>query len=142
MIQKINMLILTLGMTLAFAAPAAVPATVVAAPNPNAEIQGNLCQGANFNINPTTGKAECTAAEGIGGFQKTLEKIINIISILVGIVAVIMIIYGGFRYITSGGTAEKVTSAKNTILYGLIGLIIVALAQVIVRFVLKETTGA
>jgi hypothetical protein len=58
----------------------------------------------------------------------------------VGIIAVIMIVYGGFRYITSGGDATKVTSARNTILYAIIGLIIVALAQFIVKFVLKKAT--
>jgi TRAP-type C4-dicarboxylate transport system permease small subunit len=70
-----------------------------------------------------------------------IKKIINILSVIVGVVAVIMIIIGGFRYITSGGSSDKVTGAKNTILYAIIGLIIVALAQVIVRFVLNKTAG-
>jgi len=62
--------------------------------------------------------------------------------VIVGIAAVIMIIVGGFRYITSGGNDASVTSAKNTILYAVIGLIVVALSQLIVRFVLgKLTTG-
>jgi hypothetical protein len=52
-----------------------------------------------------------------------------------------MIIIGGFRYITSGGKQESVTSAKNTILYAIIGLVIVALAQIIVRFVLSNSTN-
>jgi hypothetical protein len=52
-----------------------------------------------------------------------------------------MIIYGGFRYITSGGDSNGVTAAKNTILYAIIGLIIVALAQIIVNFVLNKTTS-
>jgi len=47
-----------------------------------------------------------------------------------------MIIFGGFKYITSGGDAGGVTGAKNTILYAIVGLVIVALAQVIVRFVI------
>jgi hypothetical protein len=51
-----------------------------------------------------------------------------------------MIIVAGFRYITSGGKQESVTGAKNTILYAVIGLIIVALAQIIVRFVLNKAT--
>jgi hypothetical protein len=54
-------------------------------------------------------------------------------------VAVIMIIYGGFRYITSGGDSNRVGSAKNTLIYAIIGLIIVALAQLIVHFVLSTT---
>lgn len=70
----------------------------------------------------------------------TITNIINLISIVVGIAAVIMIIVGGFRYITSGGNQEGVKSAKNTIIYALIGLVIVALAQMIVKFVLNKTT--
>jgi hypothetical protein len=49
-----------------------------------------------------------------------------------------MIIYGGFRYVTSGGNDASVSGAKNTIIYALIGLVIVALAQVIVHFVLAK----
>ena len=57
------------------------------------------------------------------------------------IAAVIMIIWGGFRYVTSGGDSNKVSSAKNTIIYAVIGLIIVALAQFIVKFVLDKTVA-
>jgi len=58
------------------------------------------------------------------------------------VVAVIMIIIGGFRYITSGGNDTSITSAKNTILYAVIGLVIVALAQVLVHFVLRNITNS
>jgi hypothetical protein len=51
-------------------------------------------------------------------------------------------IYGGFKYITSSGDSGNVTAAKNTIMYALIGLIIVALAQIIVRFVLAKSFQA
>jgi hypothetical protein len=60
--------------------------------------------------------------------------------VIVGVAAVIMIIIGGFRYITSSGDSASVNSAKNTILYAIIGLVIVALAQVIVRFVLNQVS--
>jgi hypothetical protein len=63
------------------------------------------------------------------------------LSAIVGIVAVIMIIVGGLRYITSGGNDTSVTGAKNTILYAIIGLIIVALAQVLVRFTLSKVAS-
>jgi hypothetical protein len=53
-----------------------------------------------------------------------------------------MIIFGGLRYITSGGNDSSVTGAKNTILYAIIGLIIVALAQVLVRFTLNKVTNS
>jgi hypothetical protein len=81
-----------------------------------------------------------TAKQANQNVNDTIASLVNILSIAVGIVAVIMIILGGLRYVTSGGSSEKITSAKNTILYALIGLIIVALAQVIVRFVLNKAT--
>jgi len=71
----------------------------------------------------------------------TITNIVNILSIVVGIVAVIMIILAGFRYVTSGGKQESIASAKNTIMYAIVGLIIVALAQTIARFVLQKSTG-
>ena len=67
-----------------------------------------------------------------------LENIIDIMSIIVGIAAVIMIIISGFRYITSAGDSGQITSAKHTFIYALVGLIIVALAQTIVKFVLSK----
>lgn len=70
-----------------------------------------------------------------------IRTVINIFSLIVGVIAVIMIIIGGLKYITSGGDSGNVTSAKNTILYAIVGLIIVALAQIIVRFVLGKVTG-
>lgn len=60
---------------------------------------------------------------------------------IVGALAVIMIIYGGFRYITSGGDSSGVTNAKNTILYAIIGLIVAVLAYAIVHFVVGSGSG-
>ena len=77
-----------------------------------------------------------------GNLTSTVSLIINVISIAVGVIAVIMIIWGGMKYITSGGDSNKVKSAKDTILFALIGLVIVALAQFIVRFVLNQAAKA
>lgn len=108
---------------------ALAPVAVVSAQN----IQENLCGGANFSVDPQ----DC-ADEGGENAQSLINTIVDIFSLIVGFVSVIMIIYGGFRYITSGGDSNGVTAAKNTILYAVIGLIIVALAQVIVNFVLNQ----
>lgn len=67
-----------------------------------------------------------------------ITTIVNIFSFVVGTTAVIMIIVGGFRYVTSGGDSGKLGSAKGTITYALVGIAIVALAQGMVRFVLKN----
>lgn len=70
--------------------------------------------------------------------NSTVGTVINIFSWIVGVAAVIMIIIGGFRYITSGGDSGKIGGAKDTILYAIIGLVVVAMAQIIVRFVLNQ----
>jgi len=80
------------------------------------------------------------SSEAVSTVNNTITSVINIFSVFVGIIAVIMIIVGGYRYITSGGDSTKVTSAKNTLLYAIIGLVIVALAQVIAQFVLNKAT--
>ena len=52
-----------------------------------------------------------------------------------------MIIVGGLRYITSGGESSNISGAKTTIIYALVGLVIVALAQFIVHFVLNKAVN-
>ncbi len=69
-----------------------------------------------------------------------IEVVVNTLSVIVGVVAVIMIIIGGFKYVTSSGDSSNVQSAKNTIMFAIVGLIIVAMAQVITGFVLDRTT--
>lgn len=66
-----------------------------------------------------------------------IVDILNIIIGAIGILAVGIVILGGVQYMTSSGDAGKVKKAKDTILYGIIGLIIVALAYAIVNFVIK-----
>lgn len=106
--------------------------------------QGAICRGADkLQISASNASEEdCTGlAEGsTNKVNSLITQIINIFSVIVGIIAVIFIIIGGLKYITSGGDSGNVTGAKNTILYAIIGLIIVALAQFIVRFVLAKTS--
>ena len=96
------------------------------------EIQGGINQASG-------GTSE---AQQKTNLDDTITTIVNVLSTVTGVIAVIMIIIAGYRYITSGGASDKVTSAKNTILYAIIGLVVVALAQVIVRFVLNKATSA
>ena len=70
------------------------------------------------------------------GDNGVFKQVTNTVLYIVGIIAVIMLIIGGIRYVTSGGDAKKVTDAKNTVLYAIIGLIISFLAFAIVNFVI------
>ena len=68
--------------------------------------------------------------------MNTLNTIINVAIGLIGFVAVVVIILGGVQYTTSAGDAGKVKKAKDTIMYGIIGLVIALLAFAIVNFIL------
>ncbi len=74
----------------------------------------------------------------IDGSKGVLVTVVNVLLFLIGALSVIMIIYGGIRYVTSGGDQGAVTSAKNTILYAVVGLIIAILAYAVVNFVLTS----
>lgn len=64
------------------------------------------------------------------------KDFVNIMLFAVGILAVIMLIWGGIRYVLSGGDSGAVSSAKKTILYAVVGLIVAILAYAIVNFVI------
>lgn len=68
----------------------------------------------------------------------TIQVIINVILGVLGLVAVIFIILGGVNFVTSSGDPGKVKKAKDTILYGVIGLVVALLAYAIVNFVLTS----
>ena len=66
-----------------------------------------------------------------------LKTIYNIVLGVMGAVTVLIIVIAGFRYILSQGSPQEVASAKNTILYALAGLVVIAAAFAIVNFVIK-----
>ena len=136
MLHKIKMFFVSSMALIGLLAPMAV-AGVVSAQTSQSDINSGLCSGANGKLD---GKGGTTCTGGTSELQKLITKIINLISVAAGIVAVIMIVVGGFRYVTSGGKQESITGAKNTILYALIGLVIIALAQIVVHFVLGNVT--
>jgi hypothetical protein len=108
--------------------------------NPNNAIQSGLCGGSGLSLN-NSGCSNLALGNPESALNKFITRLVNLFSVVVGIVAVVMIIIGGFRYIISGGDSSSVTDAKNTILYAIVGLIIVAISQFLVRFVLSQATG-
>jgi hypothetical protein len=72
---------------------------------------------------------------GEGGIFQT---IVNVFLYIIGAIAVLMLVYGGIRYTISGGDAKNVTAAKDTILYGVVGIVVAILAYAIVNFVIGE----
>ena len=103
-----------------------------------------LAAGKAMALNVQDG-VEAAKAEGVPtqlfGDTGFIGRLTTFILAAIGIVSVIMLIYGGFRYIVSGGDAKKVTDAKNTILYAIIGLVIALLAYAIVNFIIYVVTN-
>ncbi len=94
---------------------------------------------AGVELKDTDG-ADCTANDS-QRITNLIKNIIDLISIVVGVICVIVIIIGGFRFITSAGDSNGITSARNTIIYAIVGLIIVAFAQFIVKLVLSKISS-
>lgn len=74
-------------------------------------------------------------ANPVSGPSGVINKAANIIALVAGIGAVIMILIGGFFYVTSAGNSERAAKAKSRILSAFIGLVVVALAWTIVRLI-------
>ena len=127
--SRIKRILFTLAASLGLLVPASVPAIVSAQ-----SIKDGLNKGTCLS---TSNTGECLTESPTTTVDGIIKTVIDIFSLVVGVVSVIMIIIGGLKYITSGGDSGNVTGAKNTILYAVVGLVIVALAQVIVRFVLN-----
>ena len=127
---------LVFGVSLVPALTATSP--VFAQQGPSTDLKDGICSGTE-----AAGVDDCANADDTG-VKNLVKTIINVLSWVIGVVSVIMIIVGGFRYIISSGDSGQVTSAKNTIMYAIVGLVIVLFAQVIVRFVIgsvSKTTG-
>ncbi len=107
--------------------------TALVAPSVLADAKSEICAG----VGAASGTGGCTDPGG-KTIDNVIATVVNILSWLVGIIAVIMIIVGGFRYVTSGGDSSSTGTAKSTIIYAIIGLVIVAFAQFIVQFVLTK----
>jgi hypothetical protein len=92
---------------------------------------GGISNGANC-AKPTG------AATNLFGDGSIFNTVTNILLFLIGAVSVVMLIIGGVRYVVSGGDQGAVTTAKNTILYAIIGIVVAFLAFAAVRFVTDQ----
>lgn len=99
--------------------------------------------------------SEKAACEGLGGrfsggkcsvtnqpdIETIIARVIQVMSAIAGVAAVIMIIISGFRFVTANGDSNTVAAARRTLMYALVGVIVVAVSQTIVWFILDETVG-
>ena len=89
--------------------------------------KGDVKQGLNAtNIDTTT------------NLQGVFSNVVNVMLFIIGALAVIMLIVGGIMYVTSAGDSKRVESAKNTILYAIIGIVVAIAAGAIVNFIVGK----
>ncbi|MFF5228692.1 helix-turn-helix domain-containing protein [Dactylosporangium sp. NPDC000521] len=122
------------------AARAAVRAVAVLAATPTAVfVLGLVVQVVAAGMDGTADSID--GSSDLTGPNATIAAIVDVLSFIVGALAVVMIIVGGIRYVTSGGDASSVASAKSIIIYAIVGLLIALMAHAIVQLVLNKIIG-
>ncbi|TAK89082.1 hypothetical protein EPO04_03205 [Patescibacteria group bacterium] len=117
-----------------------LPATAMGAAGPDCPA---TIDPANSTINQGVDCSKGTSsADSLFGANGVFSQISNILIFLVGAVSVIMLIYGGFRYVISSGNSDQVTAAKNTIIYSIVGIVVAILAYAVVGFVTGSLTAS
>ncbi len=88
--------------------------------------------------------SQCEGAQAVGGactkagLDASLERILSTLFFIIGSIAVIFLLIGAIRYITSTGDATRIKQAKDTIFYAIAGLIVAIVAQALVSFVISR----
>lgn len=117
-----------------------VTASVGLFASPVAQAQAANCTGdASGGISGGAGCAKGTGQQtDLFGQTGVFKTITNVMLYVIGAISVIMLIIGGIRYVVSGGDSAAVTSAKNTILYAVVGIVVAILAFALVNFVVTS----
>lgn len=91
----------------------------------------------------------CTGLNQVGGsgcghgsstISHLMTVVLNILSIVAGFIAVVMVIVSGIKFMTAAGDASQISSARQSLIYALVGIIVVAFSQFIVHFVIGKVT--
>jgi hypothetical protein len=88
-------------------------------------VNSSVCTGRGSGTNPITG------TDGV------ITRVANLLSIIGGIIAVIIIMLAGLKLITSTGESQKINEARNAVLYASIGLVVIVTARLIIELVLR-----
>lgn len=130
--------------TIMMASMLALGLVAVAAPQGEAVAQSTLTQDELFGGSNTGGTGAIADELGLADtdIRVTIARIIRVAMGLLGIVAVVIILIGGFTWMTAGGNDEKVAEAKKWIFAGIIGLAIILSAFAIASFVIESLVSA
>ncbi|MDR0591011.1 MAG: pilin [Candidatus Nomurabacteria bacterium] len=134
MMTKLKVTVLTLVMAFGLAAPLCIASPALAA-DPCAGKTGPAKTNCE-KLHEGTEKAQTTDQS----IPEVIKNVVSVMMFITGTLSVVMIIYGGIRYTTSAGDSSKITSAKHTITYAVVGLVVSVLAYAIVSFVTANIT--
>lgn len=124
--NRVQKSMLVIGVLLSLTAIYVTPGAFAATPGAS-----TVCDG----IDATGGSCATSGSE----LNDIVKLAINLLSVIAGIIGVVMLIIAGIKYITSQGDSGQVKSAKSALIYAVVGLVVAALSQTIVRFVLFKT---
>lgn len=122
--NKLKLAVITLGILLGAGTASLAPLGVSAAPADQVKDGVDLIGGNEAGAN--------------GSLLPLVRTVVNTLLLITGALAVVMIVLGGMKYVTSRGDSTEVASAKNTILYAVIGLVVALLAYAVVDFVIDR----
>ncbi len=111
------------------------------APTLSTPASADLTDAACTGFQDALGSDGCGADAGQSDLRSTVSTAIDILSVAVAVISVFMIILGGFRYVTSGGDPGSTKGARDTVIYALVGLAIVAVSQSLVKYVVSKIGG-
>ncbi|HSW79697.1 MAG TPA: hypothetical protein VLG47_02870 [Candidatus Saccharimonadales bacterium] len=114
------------------AAAAAAPLALVAHPVV-ADFQSDACGGVGQVGGTGCGKANDT-------ISNLMHVALNLLSLAAGFIAVVMVIISGIKFMTAAGDASQISSARQSLIYAMVGIIVAALAQLLVHFVFLNVT--
>jgi hypothetical protein len=101
-----------------------------------------LVEGGESDICDTSDFERNDESQGLLGEEGIVKRVLDLMTWLTGLLAVIYVLIGGFKFITSGGDADSVASAKKMIIFALAGVVVVILSNVIISFVIGLVNSA
>lgn len=110
-------------------------------PPVSASVLSDACSEGTVNPegnNVTSGSSVCKSQGADNPVNKTLGSLVTLISFIAGSVAVLIIIWAGFQFIIGNGDPAKIAKARQTILYAVIGLVVIISSNLIVQFVVSK----
>jgi len=144
--KKITTLIIAGFMLMVAGLGVIMPKTAYADASTEAKRGTCAAQGGTFSTGPpvsctVAGKGDVFDETTSGSLSNTIHTIVNVMLFIIGVLSVIMIIFGGIRFVISRGKSEDVKSARDTIMYSIVGLVVAVIAYAIVNWVFSTLAG-